>query len=161
MKIRQLHGILFDVGGTLIVEGQERLFPGVKDSLKTLSRNFALGVVSNTDIKDEREVREIMRRLNIEHLFRSIIVSATVGVRKPNVRIFEMALSQLGLSPRQAAMVGDRPEIDIVGARQAGLLTVLIDWSAEIELRTLESRMRPDFVVHSFEELQRIFSANE
>lgn len=145
----------------MIVENEECLYPGVRESLENLSGKFSLGVVTNTDVKDDKEVRDIMRRLDIEHFFRSIIVSASVGMRKPDVRIFEMALSELQLSPPQTAMVGNRPEIDIVGARQAGLISVLIDWSAEMELRTLEPKMRPDYMVHSFEELQQIFSVVE
>lgn len=45
---------------------------------------------------------------------------------KPEAPIFHLALERLGLSPREALMVGDRVETDILGARRVGIWTALV-----------------------------------
>ena len=51
--------------------------------------------------------------------------TATV-VGKPAPAIFEQAIRWLGLAPSELMMIGDTPEVDIVGARAVGLCTTLI-----------------------------------
>jgi putative hydrolase of the HAD superfamily len=50
-----------------------------------------------------------------------------VGVEKPDPRIFRMALERMGIEPEDAVYVGDVYEIDVVGARAAGMRAYLID----------------------------------
>ncbi|NPV65598.1 MAG: HAD-IIA family hydrolase [Anaerolineae bacterium] len=47
-------------------------------------------------------------------------------IGKPEATMFAMALTRLGTRPDQTLMVGDRVDTDVVGARQAGLLTALV-----------------------------------
>ena len=47
-------------------------------------------------------------------------------VGKPSGEFFRLALSHLGLTPDQVAMVGDDWEADIAGAQKVGLRTVLV-----------------------------------
>ncbi len=53
--------------------------------------------------------------------------SAVVGVSKPDPRIFRIALERSGLPASDAAYVGDYYEVDVVGARAAGMAPVLFD----------------------------------
>ncbi|HXG64093.1 MAG TPA: HAD-IA family hydrolase, partial [Blastocatellia bacterium] len=55
------------------------------------------------------------------------IDSFLVGVEKPDRRIFHIALEKAGVSAQEAAYVGDLYSVDVLGARQAGLLPVLYD----------------------------------
>lgn len=52
------------------------------------------------------------------------MVSEAVGLRKPDPRIFQLALERLNSRPEKSLFVGDNPEADIAGARRAGLRTV-------------------------------------
>lgn len=86
-------------------------------------RGIALGVVSNADGK----VRELLEECAVAHFFDVVVDSRTVGVEKPDSRVFLPAVAALGLEPRQIAYVGDLPAIDVRGAIAADLLPVLID----------------------------------
>jgi putative hydrolase of the HAD superfamily len=61
-----------------------------------------------------------------EH-FDFVIDSTLVGMEKPDPRIFRMGLERLGVAPEEAVYVGDIYEIDVVGARAAGMAAVLVD----------------------------------
>jgi HAD superfamily hydrolase (TIGR01509 family) len=95
--------------------------PGVLAALR--QRGYTLAVVSNADGR----VPAALAACGIADHFAAIIDSHLVGVEKPNPRIFELALSACGVEPSRAAYVGDIYEIDVRGARDAGLTPVLID----------------------------------
>ena len=56
-------------------------------------------------------------------LFDDVVISAEVGMRKPEERIFQFALGRLGLSPRECVFVDD-VEGNIVAAQALGFRTV-------------------------------------
>lgn len=82
-----------------------------------------LGVVSNSDGR----VEEALRDARIEEYFDVVIDSQAVGFEKPDPRIFDAALDQLGLRPGEVVYIGDIYEVDVVGARRAGLDVILLD----------------------------------
>jgi len=79
-------------------------------------------VISNADGR----VRDLLERAGVAALLECILDSAEVGVEKPDPRIFEAAASRLGLPASECAYIGDIYEIDILGARGAGLYPILI-----------------------------------
>jgi FMN phosphatase YigB (HAD superfamily) len=103
-----------------------KLVKDVKFVLQELFRQkIILSVVANWD----RSLSFEAKRLGIKKYFASIIASQEVGFEKPDARIFDYALNKLSLSARDNYIlyVGNEYETDIVGARRAGLLPVLID----------------------------------
>jgi len=84
---------------------------------------YRLGVVSNSDGR----VEEALVAAGIRHHFAVVVDSQLVGVEKPDPRIFSVALEALGCEPSEALYVGDIYEVDVVGARRAGMDVVLID----------------------------------
>ena len=58
-----------------------------------------------------------------EH-FQFVMVSAEYAVRKPNVLLFDTAAAKLGMKPQDIWFIGDRWEIDIAGAKAAGMTPV-------------------------------------
>jgi putative hydrolase of the HAD superfamily len=84
---------------------------------------YRLGVISNSDGSIERS----MNKLGFAPFFDCMIDSHVVGVEKPDPRIFELALQQLGLPAKRCVYVGDNYERDVIGARRAGLTPILID----------------------------------
>ena len=54
-------------------------------------------------------------------LFAAIVVSDEVGWRKPRADIFEEAIRRTGAEPRATLFVGDRADIDVVGAHGVGM----------------------------------------
>jgi putative hydrolase of the HAD superfamily len=146
-------GILFDVGGTLIKEGGGELFSGVAPTLSILRSSYKLGIVTNTDIKTERDIREILRKFGVEGYFDTVVVSRDVGYRKPDGRIFHIALDRLGLQPEEALMVGNKTDVDVKGGKAVGMKTVLITWHNEFPQEPLPEEEKPTYIISSIEEL--------
>jgi putative hydrolase of the HAD superfamily len=81
-----------------------------------------LGVVSNSDGR----VEQALQQAGLRDYFDVVIDSSLVGVEKPDPRIFLAALEALGVRPDEALYVGDLYEVDVVGARGAGIEAVLL-----------------------------------
>ena len=104
--------------------GVWRFYDDVETVLRDLkSRGLKIGVVSNWDTR----LKTISDGLGLTPLVDFIVVSAEVGVRKPDPGIFRMALDRAGVRPDEALHVGDLLEEDVEGARRAGVRAVLID----------------------------------
>lgn len=87
------------------------------------SAGLRVGIVSNWDTR----LAGILSGLGLGPLIDDIVSSAVVGLHKPDPRIFELACERLGVRPERCAHVGDHYYADVLGARTAGLLPVLID----------------------------------
>jgi HAD superfamily hydrolase (TIGR01549 family) len=87
--------------------------------LEKLAERYRLAVVSNFDYTPT--ALDILERAGVAGLFAEIVVSDGVGWRKPHARIFEAALARMDLTPAQALFVGDRIDIDVVGAQRLGM----------------------------------------
>jgi len=100
------------------------LDPEAKDTLHTLhARGYRLAIISNAD----GQVPEAMAKLGIDQYFDHIVDSALVGVEKPDSRIFAMAVEKLHLPAAACLYVGDHYDNDVLGARNAGLVPLLLD----------------------------------
>jgi FMN phosphatase YigB (HAD superfamily) len=82
-----------------------------------------LGVVSNS----EGHLASVLRRVGLLPHFEVVIDSHLEGVSKPDPEIFARALFRMHLPAERAVYAGDLPEIDLVGARAAGMHGVLVD----------------------------------
>ncbi len=101
-----------------------QLYPETVEALgKLQSQGVVLGVISNFDSR----LFGLLDGLGITQFFNPIVISTRAGVAKPAAAIFLRALAQHGLAPEHALHVGDSYEMDIEGARGAGLTPVLID----------------------------------
>jgi putative hydrolase of the HAD superfamily len=94
-----------------------------REALERLrSAGLRLGVVSNSDGR----VEEALRAAGLSDYFDVVIDSSLVGVEKPDPRIFQAALDALAVRPEESLYVGDLYEVDVVGARAAGIEAVLL-----------------------------------
>jgi putative hydrolase of the HAD superfamily len=101
-----------------------RVFPDVHPTLKGLRRMGArLGVVSNWD----SHLPEVLGLLELADYFEVVGVSHLEGVEKPAPAIFHRVLRRMEIGPEQALHIGDTRELDIDGARAAGVDARLID----------------------------------
>jgi putative hydrolase of the HAD superfamily len=67
--------------------------------------------------------------MGISRFFDAVVIAGELGVAKPDPRIFHVACQQLQILPGQAVHIGDRLDLDAVGARDAGLHGVWLDRS--------------------------------
>lgn len=97
---------------------------GIKDFLEYLkNKGIRTGVISNIAYAPS-VVAERINRLLPENTFEFIITSSNYIFRKPNKRLFELALEKADLKPDQVWYVGDQYECDIKGSLNAGLLPI-------------------------------------
>jgi putative hydrolase of the HAD superfamily len=123
-----------ELSRTISVEFEESLnkvenwiaFPDARPLIEDLiDRRFRLGVVSNaTEL-----LRRVLNHLDLAKYFETIVISAEVGVRKPDARIFEIAVKNMGTPPNRAIYIGDKLAVDVRGASKAGLNAILLDRS--------------------------------
>jgi putative hydrolase of the HAD superfamily len=98
-------------------------FPDAVPALRRLRPAVALALISDA----QRVFLEPELRLaGLTGYFPVRIVSGDYGFRKPDPRLFTMALAALGVRPGEAAYVGDHPYHDVCGAKAAGLTAVLL-----------------------------------
>jgi putative hydrolase of the HAD superfamily len=113
--------------------------PGTLEALDRLrAAGLRLGVVSNSDGR----VEEALTAAGLRDRFDVILDSALVGVEKPDPAIFRAALTALAVAPEEALYVGDLYDVDVVGARAAGIEAVLLVADAtapEPECRRVDS----------------------
>lgn len=65
----------------------------------------------------------VLEEFGLSRLFKDIIESSVVGVRKPDPEIFRLGVAALGLTPTETVMIGDSPEKDILPAQSIGCHT--------------------------------------
>lgn len=99
-------------------------------TLKELTRmGFHLGIITNA--ADAVDVSKIIDRHKLRDYFETIVISADLGIRKPDPRIFEVAMQRTGTTPVSSVMVGDSLSADILGAHRAGLRGIWITRRSE------------------------------
>jgi putative hydrolase of the HAD superfamily len=97
-------------------------FPQTHEILAQLKTRYKLGVVS--DAQSAYGVPEL-RAVGLADFFDTIVISGDYGYRKPDARLFQAALTRLEVIPEEAIYVGNDRFRDIMGARHAGMRTVL------------------------------------
>lgn len=103
--------------------------------LEELHERFPLMLVSNF----YGNIDEVLRSYGIRHLFKGIIESAVVGVRKPNPTLFKLGVDALELEPADVLVVGDSLRKDIEPAEQLGCQVLWLKgkgWTDEEDRQT-------------------------
>jgi putative hydrolase of the HAD superfamily len=93
----------------------------VLDELK--SQGLILGLISNI----EQDMTEIFSRLKLPAWLTVLVTSQDAGAGKPRPEIFRYALERAGVKPAEALYIGDQYQVDVVGARGAGMKAILLD----------------------------------
>ena len=85
--------------------------------LDYLIDKYKLHIITNgfTEVQNKKIINS-----NLKKYFTCIVDSETVGVKKPNIRIFKYALEVSNADPENSLMIGDNLEADILGAMNAG-----------------------------------------
>lgn len=135
--------------------------PPYKDAKLTLkklkSEGMKLAIVSDSDgTSGVKRIR--IRRLPFYDLFDAVVVAGENTPKvKPSKAPFLLVAQRLHLPPSQCAYVGDNPSTDIEGAKQAGMLTILVKRRQYMVLGGLRSG-RPAYRVRSLREIPSLFN---
>ena len=87
------------------------------------AKGIKLAVLSNAN----GTVRDKFSRLQLAHHFACLFDSHEEGVEKPDPRFFQIALARTGARQETTLHIGDLFNVDVVGARAAGLEAWLLD----------------------------------
>ena len=132
-----------------------RVRRGVKKILKYLKKmEFKLGIVANIW---SGGMNPVLERLGLERFFDTTVASIDVGFKKPDPKIFHLALDHLELSPEEVIMVGDNPRTDIKGAHNLGIGAVRLVRGPN---RTKPDLVDPDFKIRNLSALASIVHAH-
>lgn len=166
-----IKAVFFDLGDTLISEEVvERMslrdaklekLPYVDRVLNKLTEKYKLGLITNTTTSREEDVRCALRRIGIEKYFDVVLTSVDANSRKPDEKIFQIALSAIGVNPEEAIMVGNRISSDILGGNEMGMRTILFRWNERYPERVNSPQERPTRIIKSLKDLPKVLEGLE
>lgn len=126
-----------------------RPLPGAIEAVRHLhEQGVRLALITNGSAADQRRKID---RFELAPLFDCILIEGEFGAGKPDERIYQRALDQLGVTPERAWMVGDNLEWDVQAPQQLGITGIWID-SAGQGLPE-DSPVRPGRIVRSLADL--------
>lgn len=125
-----------------------KLFPHSIEVLRELSKKYQLHIITN----GFNEVQFIkMEKSGLTPYFKEVITSETVGVQKPNPKVFEYALRKANAIVNESIMIGDDQDSDINGAQSIGMDTIFVNYYEE------DLISQPTHHIQSLKELFTIF----
>jgi putative hydrolase of the HAD superfamily len=107
---------------------EHNLWEDVPDTVvPVLDRLNALGLRPTVVSNANGTLCAHMDRLGLTKYVRCVLDSCDLGVEKPDPRLFRIAMERSGAEPATTIHVGDLYQVDVVGARAAGIRGVLLD----------------------------------
>lgn len=101
---------------------------------RDLSRKYSITVINN----ESRELNQYrIQQFGLVDIFHLFVSSCFVGIRKPDPRIFRVALDLTQYIPDECCFIDDRPE-NLTGAETVGIKTVLAKDASQLR-RDLQS----------------------
>lgn len=124
-------------------------YTGVTEVLTMMKKNYRLAAVSDGQ---SLWARPELRMAGLDKFFEFAIVSGDHGFRKPDKRMFELALEKLEIAPHEAVYVGNDMYRDVFGCKNAGLKSIFFKSNqGEHSFAGAE----PDYIIYNFNELPR------
>ena len=123
------------------------LYAGVAEVLTMMKMRYRLGVV--TDGQSLWATPEL-RMTGLNKFFEFSVVSGDYGFRKPDCRMFELALTRLRLDKSEVIFVGNDMYRDVWGAFNAGLKTIFFKSN---QGEQSFAGADPDYIIYNFNEL--------
>ncbi len=125
------------------------LFPYTKEILEYLTtKGYILHLITNGFEKTQHNK---LLHSGLKPFFKEVITSEGSGSLKPNKEIFEFAFKKCNTKAEESIMIGDSIEVDILGAKNAGLDQVYVNYLG------IEPEIKPTYTVYSLKELKNIF----
>ena len=133
-----------------------KVYDDVYEVLQWLSHTTLIrGIISlGVTVK---QAEKVMRLKIYEFLTpEAIYFTDQVGINKPNPKLYQRVLDDLGLAPAGVLYVGDNPINDVDPCNEVGMITVRNRRSGRYA--RAEGKTKPDFEIRDFYELRSILS---
>jgi len=147
---------LTEAFATPILDEPPPLIDGAKETLQQIKKEgYKIGLICNTGRTPGKTIRILLERFGIIHYFDVTTFSNELRIRKPDPRIFLYTLSQLKSHPENSLHVGDIVELDVLGAKNAGMLSVHYhpDKTSHAAIHSQDTKFAPDFSIKKLTEL--------
>jgi len=95
------------------------LFPDVLPTLTALQSDYVLGLLSNGN--------SYPQRCGLGDALQFVVLSQDHGVEKPDTALFKVAAEEAGCSPEEMVHVGDSLGTDVLGANNAGMVSIWLN----------------------------------
>jgi putative hydrolase of the HAD superfamily len=130
------------------------LFPNAIEVLDyLLEKNYSLHLITNGFEKTQHNK---LRYSGLTPYFKQVITSEGSNCLKPQVAIFDYALSKAGAIKSESIMIGDTIEVDILGAMNAGIDQVHVN-HVNNELERASNGKLPTFTIYALNQLKQLF----
>ena len=125
----RFEAVFFDVGNTLVEQANPGtpvselrtvVLPGVHQAIEKLRTVTRLGIVSNTTVMTEQDLRSLLSTEGLSSCFELVVATADLGVHKPSPLPLLHAASVMGVDASRCLYVGDI-ESDAIAAQAAGI----------------------------------------
>ena len=123
------------------------VFPDALEALKKIEVKKGLITDGPADVQKDK-----IDSFGLEKYFDYIVISGEVGLSKPNREIFDYALEKLDSNHSDSLYVGNVPELDVKGAKNAGLISVVREEDGS-DLPIKDSNYQPDYKIRDMTEL--------
>ena len=120
-------------------------------AVQKIAPHYRMGLLSNFD--DTQCGHEVFKDTGVADLFEAVIISAEVGLRKPNPQIYRRMMEMLRLDASEILFVGDTPREDVAGPQGVGMRTA---WISKGAASVPEGIPQPDFTIRDLSELPAI-----
>jgi len=97
------------------------LMPHTISTLNYLKEKYPMAIITNGFPEAQHPK---MKSSGLDKYFEKVIISDTVGYRKPQPEIYIHALKEMNAEAATTVMIGDNPNTDIRGAEKAGLKAI-------------------------------------
>ncbi|MGD0644335.1 MAG: HAD family hydrolase [Candidatus Bathyarchaeia archaeon] len=129
---------------------------GAKKLIKQATQQCKVALISN--FTHAPVIYKSLRKIKMNTFFNAIVVSEENGWRKPSNHIFQDALKRLQVQANEAVYVGDSPNEDIKGAKQAGLKTIFVASQFYTLKDLIDSQQKPDFIAKDLQSISENFA---
>ena len=138
-------------------KGRRTADENIKNVLTVLKeRGYITGLISNTWSKPL--VHQEIKNSGLDGLFDTVVLSSEEGIRKPDKNIFLKGLEGLDIEAENAVYVGDQPNRDIEGPRDAGYaLSIILKTERLKDEQMKKPEHKPDLIIESLVNLLDIF----
>lgn len=141
------------------VVGERLMAPHSREVVIELhKRGYRLGIISN--LITSQEVPDWLRADGLTDYFETVLLSAVIGYRKPDPRMYMKACADMRIAPGRCVSIADNLKRDITGAKAVGMGMNILFGDAETirgnKPKVTEAN-RPDAVIFDFLELLDIF----
>lgn len=112
-------------------------------TLNEFSKRYRMGIITDAQ---RLFCNPELRTLRLEDFFDATVISSDYGFRKPDPRLFHIALAALDASASEAVYIGNNYQTDIMGAKAAGFALAGLIRQTNDYIKPFRQGIEPDFI---------------